>query len=596
MLRPVSIILPALWISLQRCPTLCAGGSHFTVDVPSESTLGADYFTTICRKSCGGWANDSATAKLHNRRLLCSWAVRNLDWQSQNWRARQNQTAKSWCLRLLRLLIICWVGLFGVESLEAFGSSKEYYPKWCYVNTRDLPDGQFKNLCSDKTWSWCDAGEQISTAARWKLLSGATILGNEKRFETIYLCPSCNREFVQVTHPNLPLGILTCVQSCLHIYTLYIVGLRYDKTGLETIRAYLTEDLWLTSRVPYDYSTDNSRAQADGFFLDGTAILKGFVDTGSGQNRCGDYCCGLPKLREYSTTGASGFVCLLRGPADLSVPWLHGASIILLGPTFCIVFALRSAEVMETYYQDTKIAGPGEGPPQPPGSDPVEIPVPVLTVFEELESLVYGIRSGVDEEVLVTWIILESSCHWQAKLPIAETPQTCAACVFHSHYLATLRTSWRPASLAASMMNLAAATWSKEVVVPQNYWVLDSLASSSDSHCNFRKALCLTVDISWSVRPKKFWKFWSRKHVAFEPICQGQNQPLYVYTISRTEAPFSNGLVNLSTSLEKSQEPQRSTEFLTVFFSLILYIDKYTMDGWSFALVSPSRHDILHVS
>lgn len=68
-----------------------------------------------------------------------------------------------------------------------FKTSKDHYPKWCYVSARDLPDGEFKNLCSEYTWFWCNAAEQRPTAARWKLLPGATLLGNEKRFETIYL-------------------------------------------------------------------------------------------------------------------------------------------------------------------------------------------------------------------------------------------------------------------------------------------------------------------------------------------------------------------------------------------------------------------------
>ena len=40
----------------------------------------------------------------------------------------------------------------------------------------------------------------------------------------------------------------------------------------------LTEDLWLSSGMPYDYSMDNGRARGPGFFLDGTAILKGVLD------------------------------------------------------------------------------------------------------------------------------------------------------------------------------------------------------------------------------------------------------------------------------------------------------------------------------
>ena len=47
---------------------------------------------------------------------------------------------------------------------------------------------------------------------------------------------------------------------------------------------------------------------------------QGFVDTGIGQSTCGDYCCGLTKLRAMSTpSGSSGYVCQLDSLANLSV-------------------------------------------------------------------------------------------------------------------------------------------------------------------------------------------------------------------------------------------------------------------------------------
>lgn len=79
-----------------------------------------------------------------------------------------------------------WLAAFPVTSMR-----QDHYPKWCYVNARDLPDSDFKTLCASHTWSWCNAAEQTSTPARWNLLPGATIIGNEKRFETIYLSLSC---------------------------------------------------------------------------------------------------------------------------------------------------------------------------------------------------------------------------------------------------------------------------------------------------------------------------------------------------------------------------------------------------------------------
>ena len=54
----------------------------------------------------------------------------------------------------------------------------------------------------------------------------------------------------------------------------------------------------------------------------GTTI-QGFVDTGIGQSTCGDYCCGLTKLRSFSSpAGTSGYVCLFESLANLSAAWL----------------------------------------------------------------------------------------------------------------------------------------------------------------------------------------------------------------------------------------------------------------------------------
>ncbi|CAK9008812.1 Uncharacterized protein SCF082_LOCUS10029 [Durusdinium trenchii] len=288
----------------------------------------------------------------------------------------------------------------------------DHYPKWCYVSARDLPDGEFKNLCSEYTWFWCNAAEQRPTAARWKLLPGATLLGNEKRFETIYL---------------------------------------FELSGFELMRPQLSEDLWLTSKMPYDYSIDSSRAQQSGFFLAGTGILKGFVDTGSGQARCGEYCCGLPILREHNTsTGVSGFICLLRNLSDLPV--------------------------METYYQETQPnTQQGPGPPGSP-APPSVVPVPVLTVFEELESLVYGIRPSVDEAATDKLDYCQSRCLYD---------ESCSG-----------------------------------------YMIKGSGS---------------TPELMSPGQPCIFFS---------------QNQPFYVYTISRTGAPFSNGFVNMSISLEKFQALQ----------------------------------------
>ena len=155
------------------------------------------------------------------------------------------------------------------------------YPHWCFVNARDLPDGSFKSLCGDRMWSFCSSDVQEWEPAEWQFLPNAAILGNEKRFETLY---------------------------------------QYGEDGFNNLVTQLSEDLWVQQNTPYHYSMDNARERTAGFFLEGTAILKGFVDTGSGQARCGDYCCGLPKLRSFlSDLGASGYVCGLQSVSNLTV-------------------------------------------------------------------------------------------------------------------------------------------------------------------------------------------------------------------------------------------------------------------------------------
>ena len=181
--------------------------------------------------------------------------------------------------------------------------------------------------------------------------------------------------------------------------------MRFDLGALNEMRAVLSEDLWMTQGMPIDLTDQSELAQDEGFFLAGTAILKGFVDTGSGVQRCGDYCCGLPKLREFTSASAAGWVCLLRG--------------------------LENLTVMEGYYQETQqVPAPG-----PPGSNAMmTVSVPVLTVFEELESLVHGVTSTTDEVVVVPWRLLSS-------------------------ILVMLRRSWTSASLGACTMTPAPVTW-----------------------------------------------------------------------------------------------------------------------------------------
>jgi len=289
----------------------------------------------------------------------------------------------------------------------------EHYPKWCYINARELAHSSFKTLCAENTWSWCNDAEQISVSARWRLVPEATVLGNEKRFETIY---------------------------------------QFGERDFQDMEIFLTEDLWLSSKMPYDY-TNSGRERDPGFFLSGTAILKGFVDPGLGPSICSDYCCGLPKLRSFSSpAGSSGYVCLFESFANLSV--------------------------MVPYYAAADAASPAPSPPSPPGPgmDPSP-PAKLMIVFEELESLVYGVRSDVDEVVT-------------AKL------ESCKSRCLHDE------------SCGGYMVRKG---------------------NESDS------------DLMSPGQPCVFF---------------GQSQPFYVYTITRTGAPFVNGFVNLSMSSDKYQALQ----------------------------------------
>ena len=54
-------------------------------------------------------------------------------------------------------------------------------------------------------------------------------------------------------------------------------SLRFSDHDFQEMERLLTEDLWLSSGMPYDYS-NSGRVRDPGFFLSGTAILKGSLD------------------------------------------------------------------------------------------------------------------------------------------------------------------------------------------------------------------------------------------------------------------------------------------------------------------------------
>ena len=58
------------------------------------------------------------------------------------------------------------------------------YPKWCYTETRSMPEGEQQRMCSNNRWLWCDAGVQDYVPASWRFVPGATIIGNLRLLST----------------------------------------------------------------------------------------------------------------------------------------------------------------------------------------------------------------------------------------------------------------------------------------------------------------------------------------------------------------------------------------------------------------------------
>ena len=133
-----------------------------------------------------------------------------------------------------------------------------------------------------------------------------------------------------------------------------------DVLGVQSVMSYLTSDLWLTAGSPYEYVPNLLSRRPANFFLRGTAILKGFVDFGNGP--CNETCCGLPMPSTVQNGDTTGHVCAFT--------------------------SLDNVSILESYYPaPTNQTGPGGGP----GPGPI---VTVLTVWEELESLVFNSRES----------------------------------------------------------------------------------------------------------------------------------------------------------------------------------------------------------
>ena len=124
-----------------------------------------------------------------------------------------------------------------------------------------------------------------------------------------------------------------------------------DLINIRFLRQSLTEDLWLTAGSPYEYATNVPRQRSSQFFLGGTAILKGFVDIGTGP--CSDYCCGLPIISPFDRIkNRVGYVCGFLSANNITI--------------------------LESYFPESNNTGPG-----------LVSEVQMLTVWEELESLVF---------------------------------------------------------------------------------------------------------------------------------------------------------------------------------------------------------------
>lgn len=152
------------------------------------------------------------------------------------------------------------------------------YPKWCYANTRSMPDGSQRDMCEGNRWLWCDSDVQDNAETSWKFVPEATIIGNAKRFETRYWL---------------------------------------DVLGVQSVMSYLTSDLWLTAGSPYEYVPNLLSRRPANFFLRGTAILKGFVDFGNGP--CNETCCGLPMPSTVQNGDTTGHVCAFTSLDNVSI-------------------------------------------------------------------------------------------------------------------------------------------------------------------------------------------------------------------------------------------------------------------------------------
>ena len=168
------------------------------------------------------------------------------------------------------------------------------YPKWCYTNSRSMPEGAQRDICAESRWIWCDADVQDSADITWRFVSGATIIGNLGLFSIRFPVRSCATETTIENQTQLLALVIQPIQKLegAWLSTKNGFGSRdyplkisqgnekrfetryfFDLQAVQWLREALTTDLWLSEGSPTEYVTLQTRRMT-GFFLSGTAILK----------------------------------------------------------------------------------------------------------------------------------------------------------------------------------------------------------------------------------------------------------------------------------------------------------------------------------